>query len=151
MDSACCCVSRHAPRAYVVLSISSGRCIRFTSPQQHRVVDAAGCGAARPAAVWPDTTCGSLGASGRRRLQTHRGQRQHCCVAGTGAQRSRRCRRLAARALVLIVKPLGLCCYTTFFSSRNSRRRIFPTFVFGNSLRNSMYFGFLYAVNCSLQ
>ena len=33
--------------------------------------------------------------------------------------------------------------YAAFFSSRSSRRRIFPTFVFGKSLRNSIYFGFL--------
>lgn len=30
-----------------------------------------------------------------------------------------------------------------FFSSRNSRRKILPTLVFGNSSRNSMNFGFL--------
>ena len=35
--------------------------------------------------------------------------------------------------------------------SRNSRLKILPTFDFGRSSRNSMYFGFLYAVSCSLQ
>lgn len=33
--------------------------------------------------------------------------------------------------------------YVDYFLSRSSRRRILPTFVFGRSSRNSMYFGCL--------
>ncbi len=36
-------------------------------------------------------------------------------------------------------------------AERNSRRRILPTLLLGNSSRNSMYFGRLYAVKLSWQ
>src|SRR5262249_35091446 len=67
----------------------------------------------------------------------------------------RRHRYDAQRRFLAWKRSLFVACHghATFLraSSRSSRRRILPTFDFGNSLRNSTSRGHLYPVRCSRQ
>src|SRR5207249_8387123 len=57
--------------------------------------------------------------------------------------------RLALRENAIVVHAVAAAFFRA--SSRNSRRRILPTFDFGSSLRNSTSRGHLYAVSFSRQ